>query len=83
MNPTPTQMDELVSQIAQSLVDHPQDVVVKAVESIHTTVIELRVAKEDIGKVIGRQGRTAQAMRTLIGAASAKINKRAVLEIVE
>ena len=83
MNPTPTQMDKLVSQIAQSLVDHPQDVVVKAVESILTTVIELRVAKEDIGKVIGRQGRTAQAMRTLIGAASAKINKRAVLEIVE
>jgi predicted RNA-binding protein YlqC (UPF0109 family) len=83
MNPTPTQMDELVSQIAQSLVDRPQDVVVNAIEGNHTTVLELRVAKEDIGKVIGRQGRTAQAIRTLIGAVSAKIKKRAVLEIVE
>jgi predicted RNA-binding protein YlqC (UPF0109 family) len=83
MNPTPTQMDELVSQIAQSLVDRPQDVVVNAIEGNHTTVLELRVAKEDIGKVIGRQGRTAQAIRILIGAVSAKIKKRAVLEIVE
>jgi predicted RNA-binding protein YlqC (UPF0109 family) len=83
MNPTATQMDELVSQIAQSLVDRPQDVMVNAIEGNHTTVLELRVAKEDIRKVIGRQGRTAQAMRTLIGAVSAKIKKRTVLEIVE
>jgi predicted RNA-binding protein YlqC (UPF0109 family) len=83
MNPTATQMDELVSQIAQSLVDRPQDVMVNAIEGNHTTVLELRVAKEDIRKVIGRQGRTAQAMRTLIGAVSAKIKKRTVLEVVE
>jgi predicted RNA-binding protein YlqC (UPF0109 family) len=83
MNTITTQMDELVTQIAQSLVDRPQDVLVNAVEGNHTTVLELRVAKEDIGKVIGKQGRTAQAMRTLIGAVSARIKKRAVLEIVE
>ena len=83
MNLTATQMDELVSQIAQSLVDRPQDVKVNAIESNHTMVLELRVAKEDIGKVIGKQGRTAQALRTLIGAVSAKIKKRTVLEIVE
>ena len=83
MNPTANQMDELVSQIAQSLVDCPQDVKSNAVEGNHTTVLELRVAKEDIGKVIGKQGRTAQAMRTLVGAVSAKFKKRTVLEIVE
>ena len=83
MNPTATQMDELVSQIARSLVDNPQDVLVNAIEGSQTTVLELRVAKEDIGKVIGRQGRTARAMRTLIAAVSAKFKKRAILEIVE
>ncbi len=83
MNPLLTQMDQLLTQIAQSLVDRPQDVWVNAIESDHTTVLELRVAKEDIGKVIGKKGRTAQAMRTLIGAVSAKIKKRTVLEIVE
>ena len=54
MNPTATQMDELVNQIARSLVDYPQDVLVNAVEGNHTTVLELRVAKEDVGKVIGK-----------------------------
>ena len=83
MNPTATQMDELVTQIARSLVDYPQDVLVNAIEGNQTTVLELRVAKEDIGKVIGRQGRTARAMRTLIAAVSAKFKKRAILEIVE
>jgi uncharacterized protein len=83
MNPTATQMDELVTQIARSLVDYPQDVLVNAIEGNHTTVLELRVAKEDIGKVIGKQGRTAQAMRTLVGAVSAKFKKRTVLEVVE
>lgn len=83
MNPLLTQMNQLLTQIAQSLVDRPQDVWVNAIESDHTTVLELRVAKEDIGKVIGKQGRTAQAMRTLIGAVSAKIKRRTVLEIVE
>jgi uncharacterized protein len=83
MNAITTQMDQLVSQIAQSLVDRPQDVMANAIEGNHTTVLELRVAEEDIGKVIGKQGRTAQALRTLIGAVSAKIKKRTVLEIVE
>jgi len=64
-------------------VDRPQDVLVNAIEGNNTMVLELRVAKEDIGKVIGKQGRTAQAMRTIIGAVSSKIKKRAVLEIVE
>jgi hypothetical protein len=76
-------MDELISQIARSVVDRPQDVLVKTTESNHTMVLELHVAKEDIGKVIGKQGRTAQAMRTLIGAVSGKIKKRTLLEIVE
>ena len=83
MNTAAMQMNELVTQIARSLVDSPQDVRVNAIEGDHTTVLELCVAKEDIGKVIGKQGRTAQAMRTLIGAVSAKIKKRTVLEIVE
>lgn len=83
MNTAAMQMNELVTQIARSLVDNPKDVRVNAIEGDHTTVLELCVAKEDIGKVIGKQGRTAQAMRTLIGAVSAKIRKRTVLEIVE
>ncbi len=83
MNQTATQTDARVSQIAQSLVDRPQDVKVNAIEGNHSTVPELRIAKEDIGKVIGRQGRTAQAMRTLIGVVSTKLKKRTVLEIVE
>jgi predicted RNA-binding protein YlqC (UPF0109 family) len=83
MNAITTQLNDLVTQIARSLVDCPQDVLVNAVEGNHTTVLELRVAKEDIGKVIGKQGRTAQALRTLVGAVSAKIKKRTVLEIVE
>ena len=78
-----TQMDELVLRIAQSLVDRPLEVRVNAVESDHTMVLELRVAKDDIGKVIGKQGRTVQALRTLIGAASANIKKRTMLEIIE
>ena len=77
------QMDRLVVQIAQSLVDRPQDVLVRTIEGANTMVLELRVAKEDVGKVIGKQGKTAHAMRTLIGAVSSKINKRAVLEIIE
>lgn len=77
------QMDQLIVHIAQSLVDRPQDVVVRTIEGASTMVLELRVAKEDVGKVIGKQGKTAHAMRTLIGAVSSKINKRAVLEIIE
>ena len=83
MNRIDTHLDQLVTQMAQSLVDRPEDVQVNAIESSHTMVLELRVAKEDIGKVIGKQGRIAQAMRTLIGAVSSKLKKRTVLEILD
>jgi uncharacterized protein len=76
-------MKDLIAHIAQQLVDRPQDVKVTTIEGRQTTVFELRVAKGDIGKVIGRQGRTAQAMRTLLGAVGSKLRKRVVLEIVE
>lgn len=76
-------MKELVKFIAQSLVDKPDEVQVKEIEGEQTSVIELKVAKEDLGKVIGKQGRTARAMRTILSAASTKIRKRAVLEIIE
>ena len=76
-------MKELVTYIAQSLVDKPEQVSVAEVEGNQTTVLELTVAKEDLGKVIGKQGRTARAMRTILSAASAKIKKRTVLEILE
>jgi len=64
-------------------VDKPEEVVVSEIEGEQTSVIELKVAKEDLGKVIGKQGRTARAMRTILSAASTKINKRSVLEIIE
>jgi predicted RNA-binding protein YlqC (UPF0109 family) len=76
-------MKELISYIAQSLVDNPDDVFVSEVEGNQTTVLELKVAKEDLGKVIGKQGRTAQAMRTILSAVSSKVKKRTVLEILE
>ncbi len=76
-------MKELVKFIAQSLVDNPDAVEVKEIAGEQTSVIELKVAKEDLGKVIGKQGRTARAMRTILSAASTKIRKRAVLEIIE
>jgi uncharacterized protein len=83
MNEMAPQMDWLVARIARSLVDRPEDVQVRSVESDHTMVLELRVAKEDVGKVIGRQGRTAHAMRVLVGAVASKAKKHAVLEIIE
>lgn len=76
-------MKDLVKYIAQALVDNPDDVSVSEVEGEQTSVIELRVAKEDLGKIIGKHGRTAQSIRTILSAASAKNRKRAVLEIVE
>ncbi len=76
-------MKELVTYIARSLVDKPEQVTVEEVEGNQTTVLELTVAKEDLGKVIGKQGRTAQAMRTILSAVSSKIKKRTVLEIIE
>lgn len=76
-------MKELIEYIAKALVDHPDQVKVLEVEGDKTSVIELAVAKEDLGKVIGKQGRTARAMRTILTAASTKLRKRAVLEIIE
>ena len=76
-------MKELIKYIAQSLVDNPDQVEVSEVVGEQTSVIEVRVAKEDLGKVIGKQGRTAKAMRTILSAASTKMRKRAVLEIIE
>ena len=76
-------MKDLIAFIAKALVDKPDQVEVSAIEGEQTSVIELRVAKEDLGKVIGKQGRTARAMRTILGAASTKLRKRAVLEILE
>ena len=76
-------MKDLIKHIAQSLVDNPDSVEVSEVEGNQTSVLELKVAKEDLGKVIGKQGRTARAMRTILSAASAKVKKRMVLEIVE
>jgi len=77
------EMKELIAYIAKALVDNPEAVEVTEVEGEQTSVIELRVAKDDLGKVIGKQGRTARAMRTILSAASTKIRKRAVLEIIE
>jgi|ADurb_Oil_02_Slu_FD_contig_31_30888_length_854_multi_3_in_0_out_0_2 uncharacterized protein len=76
-------MKELIKYISQALVDHPEQVEVTEVIGEQTAVIELRVAKEDLGKVIGKQGRTAKAIRTILSATSAKEHKRAVLEIIE
>jgi hypothetical protein len=74
---------ELVEAIARALVDHPEDVQVKSVDGSQVTVLELRVHPEDLGKVIGRQGRTAKAIRTLLGAGGMKVRKRYTLEILE
>jgi predicted RNA-binding protein YlqC (UPF0109 family) len=76
-------MKDLVEAIAKALVDHPEEVQVKSVEGSQVTVLELRVHPEDLGKVIGRQGRTAKAMRTLLGASGMKMHKRFTLEILE
>ena len=76
-------MKDLVEYVAKSLVDSPAEVEVTEVEGEITSVIELKVAKSDLGKVIGKEGRTARAIRTLLTAASTKTKKRAVLEIIE
>jgi predicted RNA-binding protein YlqC (UPF0109 family) len=77
------EMKSLVEQIAKSLVDSPEEVSVAEVDGERTAVYELRVAKSDIGKVIGKQGKTARAMRTILSAAGTKLGKRCVLEILE
>jgi predicted RNA-binding protein YlqC (UPF0109 family) len=76
-------MRALIEFIARSVVDHPDQVQVNEVARDSAAVLELRVAKDDLGKVIGKNGRTARAMRTLLAAASTKTNTRAVLEILE
>jgi predicted RNA-binding protein YlqC (UPF0109 family) len=83
MNGGLTEMKDLIAYIAKALVDKPEEVAVTEIAGEQTSVIELKVAKEDLGKVIGKQGRTARAMRTILSAASTKINKRSVLEIIE
>ena len=76
-------MRELIEVVAKALVDFPDEVQVNVVEGQQTTVLELRVAPADLGKVIGKQGRTARAVRTILGAAGMKLRKRFVLEILE
>ena len=76
-------MKELIEYIAKALVDNPDQVNVSEVNGDQTCVLELKVAKEDLGKVIGKQGRSARAMRTILSAASTKLKKRTVLEIIE
>jgi len=76
-------MKELILMIAQSLVDKPDEVDVIEVKGDKTIVLELRVAKEDLGKVIGKQGKTAHAIRTILNATATKLKQRAVLEIIE
>jgi predicted RNA-binding protein YlqC (UPF0109 family) len=76
-------MKTLIEAMAKSLVDRPDDVKITEVEGERTTVFELRVSQGDLGKVIGKQGKTARAMRTILGAAGTKVGKRCVLEILE
>ena len=76
-------MKELIEMIAKALVDNPDEVVVRAVEGEQSTVLELKVAPSDLGKVIGKQGRTARSIRTILGAAGMKLKRRCTLEILE
>ena len=76
-------MKELVLVMARALVDKPDEVEIREIEGDITTILELKVAKEDLGKVIGKQGKTAHAMRSILNATATKLKKRAVLEIVE
>jgi hypothetical protein len=78
-----SEMKDLIEEIAKALVDIPDQVAVKEVEGEQVTVFELRVAPSDLGKVIGKQGRTARSMRTILGAAGMKLNRRFTLEILE
>lgn len=76
-------MKELLELIARSLVDRPDQVVVTQIEGEQTTVLELRVAREDLGKIIGKQGRTARSIRAILASAGMKLRKRVVFEIIE
>jgi uncharacterized protein len=81
--PSMAGIKELIEDIAKALVDQPEQVIVREVEGEQVTVLELRVSPEDLGKVIGKQGRTARSIRTLLGAAGMKLNRRFTLEILE
>ncbi|MFA9453865.1 MAG: KH domain-containing protein [Candidatus Aminicenantaceae bacterium] len=76
-------MKELVEMIAKSLVDNPENVQVSQLDGEQTSILELKVAQEDVGKIIGKQGRTAQAIRVILGAAGMKLKKRYILEIID
>jgi len=76
-------MKDLIEEIAKALVDKPEEVSVHAIEGEQTTILELKVAQSDLGKVIGKQGRTARSIRTILGAAGMKLRKRFTLEILE
>jgi len=76
-------MKELIEMIAKALVDNPEQVVVNAIDGEQSTVLELKVAQADLGKVIGKQGRTARSIRTILGAAGMKLRRRYTLEILE
>ena len=78
-----SELGKLIETIAKALVDFPDRVDVSEVAGENTTVIELKVAKEDLGKIIGKQGRTARSIRTVLNGASTKLKKRTVLEIIE
>ncbi len=78
-----SELKSLIEFMAKALADNPDEVEVNEIVGEQTTVLELRVAKADLGKVIGKQGRTAQSIRTILNAASTKLQKRSVLEIVE
>lgn len=77
------ELKTLIEQMAKALVDMPEQVAVTEIEGEQTTVLELKVDKTDLGKVIGKQGRTARALRTILNGASTKLRKRSVLEIIE
>ena len=77
------ELSTLIEKMAKALVDFPEKVEINEIEGENTTVIELKVAKEDLGKIIGKQGRTARAGRTVLNGASTKLRKRTVLEIIE
>ncbi|MBI3301997.1 MAG: KH domain-containing protein [Deltaproteobacteria bacterium] len=76
-------MKDLVLYLAKSLVNHPDEVEVKEIQGETAAILELRVAKEDLGRIIGKQGRTAKSIRTLLNAAASRTNRKVVLEIIE
>lgn len=79
----PSSLSGLIEYLARGLVDHPEEVVVEEVDEPDALVFELKVAEQDLGKVIGKQGRTAKALRTVLSAASSKMRRRVLLEILE